>query len=80
MRNDHLPGPKRSVDLSLEGRLIDEARSLDIDVPVVVESALKREIAAEKARRWREENAVAIMATNARIERDGLWCDEYRLF
>ncbi len=34
----------------------------------------------EEARRWLAENAEAIRLSNEEIERNGLWCDDYRLF
>jgi post-segregation antitoxin (ccd killing protein) len=34
----------------------------------------------EKARRWEEENAEAIRASNEELKRNGLWSDRYRLF
>ena len=34
----------------------------------------------EKAQRWREANADAIRLSNEELERNGLWCDEHRLF
>ena len=72
--------PKRAVNLSLDGAVIADAKTLGLNLSRVLEDALRREVAAEKARRWSEENAEAIAFNNARIERDGLWCDEYRLF
>ena len=78
MRHIPPPGPKRPLEI--DGALLDEAAALSLDLPAVVETALRGGIAAEKAKRWREENAEAIASNNARLEREGLWCDEYRLF
>ena len=37
----------------------------------------ERRAAAEA---WRRENAEAIRLSNEQLERDGLWCDDYRMF
>lgn len=80
MRMNRHVAPRESVDLSLDAELVAEARTLGLDLSRIAEDALRRHVRDEKARRWQEENAEAIAANNARIERDGLWCDEYRLF
>lgn len=43
-------------------------------------SAAGMEMSEVEAKRWRDDNAEAIVFNNAQIERNGLWCDEYRLF
>lgn len=57
-----------------------DAKALGLDAPTVMEDALRRSVADERARRWREENAEAIRLSNEQLEQDGLWCDEFRLF
>ena len=57
-----------------------DAKALGLDATSVMEDALRRSVADEKGRRWREENAEAIRLSNEQLDRDGLWCDEYRLF
>jgi antitoxin CcdA len=66
--------PKKAVNLTVDVKLIQQARESDINVSAVLESALR----AEMARRWHAENAEAVEAYNQRLEREGLWCDEYR--
>lgn len=39
-----------------------------------------REASDERARRWEDENAGAIRASNEELQRNGLWSDGYRLF
>ncbi|TDR88104.1 type II toxin-antitoxin system CcdA family antitoxin [Enterovirga rhinocerotis] len=74
------PVQREAVELQLDGALMADAKALGLDAAGVMEDALRESVAAEKARRWREENAEAIRRSNERVERDGLWCDEYRRF
>jgi antitoxin CcdA len=60
--------------------LVAEARQLGLDPLRLSLDALREEVSEEKARRWRRDNAEAIAFNNAQLARDGLWCDEYRLF
>jgi antitoxin CcdA len=72
--------PKVRVEVELDKDLVDLAAKAGLDLNEVTDRALQRALGAEKRRRWREENAEAIAFNNAQVERDGLWCDEYRLF
>ena len=72
--------PRKAVNLSLDAALVAEARTLNLNLSRIADEALRRHVRDEKARRWQEENAEAIAFNNAQIERDGLWCDDYRLF
>lgn len=74
------PSERRIVELSLDEDLLSAARDLDLDLSTHAEAGLRRAVAAEKARRWRADNAEAIRASNRDAERNGLWCDDLRLF
>jgi antitoxin CcdA len=63
-----------------DAELLPEAKALGLDPSRFSEEALRKEVSEEKARRWRHDNAEAIALSNAQLARDGLWCDEYRLF
>lgn len=79
--NMHRPLPRRRpVELSLDEAVVEDARTLGLDVEALAETALRESVSREKARRWREENADAIAHNNAQIEREGLWSDGLRLF
>ena len=71
---------KRAVNVSLDMAVVADARALGLNIAGILDEALKREVTVEKARRWREDNAAAIAMNNTRIEDDGLWCDDHRLF
>lgn len=74
------PVQREAVELQLDGTLMADAKALGLDAAAVMEDALRRSVTDEKARRWHEENAEAIRRSNERVEREGLWCDEYRRF
>ncbi len=60
--------------------LVAEARRLGLDPEAIAREALRRAVAAEKARRWQEENREAIAAHNRWVEEHGLPLAEYRMF
>lgn len=74
------PAQREAVEFELDGALVADAKALGLDAAGVMEEALRRSVAAEKARRWREENAEAIRLSNEELAENGLWCDEHRLF
>ncbi len=81
MINPALPrAAKRPVNLTLDGALVDEARALGIPLSATVEAALRTSVAEARERRWLEENREAIAAYNARVERDGMFGDDVRMF
>ena len=68
-----------SVTLSIEADLLEQARQVGIDLAVVVDCALRSEIARRRRwQQWRTGNRAAIEASNAELERHGLWADDYR--
>lgn len=71
---------KRAVNVTLDSALVDEARALGIPLSATLGAALLATVVAERARRWQEENREAIEAYNARIERDGMFGDDVRMF
>jgi antitoxin CcdA len=65
---------KKAVNLSVDSRLLQEARDNGVNLSAVLERAL----AEERARRWLEENRPAIELYNRRIEEGGVWSDGLR--
>lgn len=80
MRMNETTRARKAVNLSLDAELVAEAKALNLNLSRTVEEALRQRVRDEKARRWQEENAEAIAFNNAQLEREGLWCDDYRLF
>lgn len=64
---------RRAVNLSVNGKLIDEARRLKLNLSRVLEEALEAKLREQRALQWQEENREAIAFHNERIARDGLW-------
>lgn len=77
----HAPrSSKRSVNISLDGALVDEARSLDIPLSSTMEAALRVRVKEQHDRRWQEENREGIADYNAMVERLGVFGEDLRLF
>jgi antitoxin CcdA len=74
------PGPKRATNVSLPAKLIEEARSLNINISQACERGLEREVRQSRADKWREENREAIESSNAWVEKNGLPLAKHRLF
>ncbi len=65
--------PKRRLNLSVRGDLIERARDAGLNLSELVEESLLRRLREDEGRRWLEENRQAIAEYNARVERDGPW-------
>jgi antitoxin CcdA len=65
---------KKPLNLLVEAKLLEEAKNAGVNFSALIDKALRQEI----AKRWASENAKAIQIYNDRIEREGLWLDEYR--
>ncbi len=72
--------PKRATNLSLNARMLDLAKELNINLSATVDRLLAEEIRRHYRDRWLERNKDAIDEYNARIERDGSFSDRYRNF
>lgn len=71
---------RRPTNLTIDSALLEEARALQINLSGAAEIGIARAIAAEKTRRWREENAEAIRSSNEYVEKHGLPLEKYRMF
>ncbi len=71
---------RRSTSLTLNGALLDEARTLGVNVSRAAEDGVMRAIREEKSRRWREENADAINEYNRFIDAEGVPLSGFRRF
>ena len=61
--------PKRAVNLSLTGQVLDEARALGMNLSATVDALLAEEVRKRYWARWNDENKDAIAHDNARIAR-----------
>ncbi len=71
---------KRSANLSIDEKVIAEARAYDINLSRAAEEGIALAVRAEKERRWKEENAEAIRASNDYVRRHGIPLAEFRKF
>ena len=72
--------PRRSTSLTLNRRLLDEARELGVNFSRAAEDGWAVAIRAARARRWREENAAAMDDYNRFIDAHGVPLSEFRKF
>lgn len=71
---------RRAANLSIDSTLMDEAKAMKINLSRAAEVGIARAVAAEKARRWSEENADVVRGTNEYIAKHGLPLQKYRAF
>lgn len=71
---------RRATNVSLDARLLAEARNLDVNISRAAEQGLARAIAERRAALWLEENRAALESSNAYIEQSGLPLAKYRAF
>ena len=71
---------KRATNVSIDARLLEQARELDINLSKSLEAALRQRIAQAAGERWRRANAKAIEAHNERVARKGMFSDRLRRF
>lgn len=71
---------RKAANLSLDSKLLTQARELDINLSRAAEDGIAKAVKAERERRWLKENAEAIDAYNEYIEKNGLPLEEYRSF
>ena len=79
VREDSTPY-RRPTNVSLDSRLVEEARELGINVSRASEEGLAREIKAERQRRWLEDNKDALDEYNEWVRNNELPFAKYRQF
>lgn len=80
IREEYAGYGKKATNVSINQGLLEEAKSLDINLSSTLEQALFEAVRARKRELWLEENREAIAAYNARIARDGMLSDHVRAF
>jgi antitoxin CcdA len=78
--NQHTPVRRKSTNVSLDPKLVDQAKALGINVSRACESGLSAELKSERERQWLEENGKAIKAWNEWVRVNGLPLEKYRQF
>jgi antitoxin CcdA len=72
--------PKRPVNLSLNSKVLDLAREMNLNISQTVDQLLQAEVTRLYWERWSQDNAQAIAHYNERIAREGLFSDRHRTF
>ena len=72
--------PKRATNVSVNTDLLAQARQCGVNLSQTLEDALKTRLAAERRRKWLEDNREAIEDYNKHFEKYGLWSDGLRMF
>ena len=71
---------RKSTNLSLDAKLVAQAKDLDINISRVAEESIAKAVAEEKARLWKIENREAIQSMNEYVEKHGIPLEELRQF
>lgn len=71
---------RKPTNVSLDVDLVRQARELGINISRACEDGLERQVAKDRAERWRVENRDAIEYWNAYVEEHGLPLARYRTF
>jgi len=80
MRKIALNAIRQPANLSIDSKLMREAKGLDVNVSRAAEAGIAEAVAAEKTRLWKLENRATMDAWNDYIDRAGIPLEEYRQF
>lgn len=74
----YLSHGKKPANLSISADLLEQAKLLRINLSKTLEERLRELIKKKQAEQWRHENKRAIEEYNSRIEKEGLFSDDFR--
>lgn len=80
MRAKTEPTTRKAANLSIDAKVLADAKALDINVSRAAESGIVEAVRAEKNKRWLEENREALLYFNDWVEENGLPLAKYRQF
>ncbi|RWO31703.1 MAG: post-segregation antitoxin CcdA [Mesorhizobium sp.] len=80
MRKIAMNAVRQPANLSIDSKLMKEAKGLDVNVSRAAEAGIAEAVAAEKARLWKLENRATIEAWNEYVEKYGIPLEEHRQF
>ena len=72
--------PRRRLNVTVDPDLVDEAKSLGVNISRIVEAGLRDAVRTAKGAAWVEENRMALESNVDWIERHGIPLAEYRHF
>lgn len=73
-------GVTRATNVTLSAALVEEAKSLGVNISLAATSGLEQAVARKRAERWAEENREALESYNQFVEAHGLPLNDHRLF
>jgi len=76
----HAPAARRPTNVSLDTRLIAEARALGVNISRACERGLLEQVAEARGAQWLAENEGALASSNSYVEQHGLPLAGSRLF
>jgi len=71
---------KRATNISLDSRLLDEAKQLGVNVSRACEDGLAARVRELQGQQWLEENRDALLSSNEYVEKHGLPLARHRMF
>ena len=71
---------KKATNLSIRADLLAEAKSLNIDLSQAFEIHLAELVKLKRQEQWLKETREAIAAYNQRVEEQGVFSDDWRMF
>ena len=72
------PSRRRTTNVSLRADLVEEARSLGVNLSKEFESRLEALVKERRAELWKKENQRAIAAYTRYFEKHGIWNEDLR--
>jgi antitoxin CcdA len=69
---------KKAVNLSIDGKLLEEAKAEGLNLSGILEASLNRELREVRKAKWQAENRDATESMNDYVRKHGLWSDKHR--
>jgi len=76
----NLDAPKKPTNLTINSDLLNQAKSLNINISSVLESALADKVRQKMQSEWLQENQDSISLYNTHISNFGVFSDDFRTF
>lgn len=74
------PHTKQRTNVSIDARLLEDARSRGIKLSPLLEEAIREKLRQEREEQWQQENQEAIRGYNNEIRTHGAFSDGLRSF
>jgi len=72
--------PKKPTNVSIDSKLLAQARQLNINLSATLEHALEQEVRTALQKKWLSENQSGLDACNELADKNGLFADKHRVF